>query len=341
MMKRLRILSVVLCLLLFPTAVCGTGLEGVYDQVCPVNTKVHLEETQMAVSMFNATGHAISRVEFSLYLFTGDGEPARYNGTHYFYAYAPDMHLHPLTEQTLYWTVEKHAGAEEIRDFQVVKVIFESGETWTKPEAPLFSQAFLYATNQKNDNDRYLLNENRELTLVDYSYSSESRLWYIWNDGPGWVPFSRDIVASCQVWAPEVRIRLEINGDPALSVTAEYAVTPSPGVVAMHFYATGETVQTKPSEISYLRTVGTPATAANVHTVDSGLPIGDVPLCVGLWDYTEAEERTWYIWDGKEEWLPFSFDRAPICEIWRTGTVYLKLAYPDSEAVYALSVKGV
>lgn len=338
-MKRLRILSVILCLLLFPLTAHGTGLEGVYDGVCPVNTAVRLEGTQVAVSLFNATGYTVSRVEFSLYLFAADGTPAQHNGTHYFYAYAPDMHLYSLTEQTLHWSVEKYAGAAEIRDFRIEKVIFEGGETWTKPENALFSQAFLYAANQQRGDGRYLLNENRELRLVDYSYSSGSRCWYIWNDGPGWVRFSRDIVANCQVWAPEARIKLEINGDPALAVTMDFSVTPSPGPVAMHFYATGETVQLQPAGMAYLQTAGTPA-AASAHTVDSGLPIGNVPLCVGLWDFTEVEARTWSIWDGTA-WAAFSFDRAPICEIWRTGTVYLKLAYPDSEAIYALSVKGV
>ncbi len=339
-MKRIPILILLLCLLLPALSAAGTGLDGVYDEVCPINTAVQLETradgTFIALTMFNATAHPISYVEFSLYLYDADGAPARNDDTHYFYAYAPELSLQPLTDKTLYWSVEKYAGAAEIQDFRVEKVIFSGDETWIRSETP-FAQPFLYATNAKTDGGRYLLDESRELTLVDYSYSSESRTWYVWDDASGWVAFSRDLVAHHPVWTPGVAIKLEINDDPSLFLTEYFHVTPSPSLVAMHPYATGETLLVQPVESAFLSALGTPS-AVPAHTVDSGIPVGDVPLCVGLWDYTEIDSRIWYIWDGTA-WAPFSYDRAPICEIWRTGPIYIKLAYPDSEAVYALTVK--
>ncbi len=392
-MKRLRIPAILMCLLLLTVPV--TALEGVFPQVCPLNTAVQFEylgeEMFLRLDVFNATEHPISYLEFSTYLFDKDGNPAKDAINNFFYAHVPQMDIEPFTDATFYWSVKTFSGAVESRDFRIEKVIFKSGEIWTHPQTPLFAQPFLYASNARTADGRYILDANHALNLVDYSYSSESRIWYIWNDGPGWVPFSRDLLADCQVWTPGVAIKLEINGKPNLEPESIFHVVTSPGAVAMHPYVTGVTTNVMPVESFYgeilpatektekeepapeetpaekpvevqeenlpapetapAETVTAeetvekavkeeePSALAN-FTVDSGLPIGDVPLYLGLWDYTESESRAWSIWDGTK-WMTFSYDRAPLCEIWRTGTIYLKLTYPYGEAVYALEVNGV
>ncbi len=341
-MKRMRIFAVLFSLILLSVPVGAIELEGVYDDVCPLNVSAKIEkgeaESLLSLTVFNATDHPISYMEFSLYLFDKDGRPASDGVSNYFRAYAPDMAFSPLTSKTLSWSLKNFPTASEIRNFRMEKVVFadEKKQEWLAPDT-LFSQSFMYAENPKFSDGRYLLNSRRELTLVDYSYSSQSRLWYIWNDGPGWVPFSRDLVAKCQIWAPGAAIKLEINGDPNLYQIQNFHVAASPSAVAFHTYATGKTDSVMPIKTAY----AAPAEAAGDanYKIKVNLPVGDVPCNVGLWDYTESAARTWSIWDGTA-WVTFSYDRGPICQIWRTGTIYIKLAYPESEAVYALDVKG-
>ncbi|MBE7025519.1 MAG: hypothetical protein E7408_05640 [Ruminococcaceae bacterium] len=340
-MKKQLAVSILLCFLLSMLPVGAAGPDGVYDAVCPLNTAVELvrqdDRTLVALTMFNATAHPISYVEYSLYLFDGDGEPATDGSSHYFYAYADDLRLQPLSAVTLHWDADAYKNAAEIRSLSVKKVTFAGGETWTAPDT-LFSQAFLYANNAKTEDGRYIKNEAGELVLVDYSYSSHSRVWYYWDDSYGWVPFSRDIIARLTPKASAHAVKLEINGDPNLYSMDYFMLAQTPGTVNMHPYATGETHAVSPAKLSSPSEAVPTFDAA--FTVDSGLPVGDVPLLVGLWDHGDAEDRIWSIWDGTV-WVDFSYERGPLCEIWRTGRIYLRLSYGDSAAIYALEVEGV
>lgn len=344
-MKRLLVLAIFICMLVTGPVL---ALEGVYPQVCPVNYAVTFDPLGdsdsdfLHLTLLNATDHPITYLEFSVFLFDRDGQPAMDGITNYFHAHVPEMLLKPHDSTEFYWSMEAFPSAAEAREFRMEKIVFQNGESWVHPNRPLYAQPFMYSSNPQTKDGSYILDSNRALTLIDYSYSSESRVWYIWNDGPGWVPFSRDIVANCQIWQPGAAIKLEINGQPTVEPETIFHVVPSPGAVAMHPYATGITTSVPPV-LSFLgeKTAGDTAPVAMPnYTVNSGLPIGDVPLYIGLWDYTESESRTWSIWDGTE-WVTFSYDRGPLCEIWRTGTIYLKLTYPCGEAVYALDVKGV
>ncbi len=338
-MKKVRVLAVCLLVMLLCMQTGAFALEGVYKDVCPLNIRpAVLPETgegeekkaaELSLSVFNATEHPIDYIEFSLYLFDADGNPAKNGETHFFRAYAPGIGLAPYTERKITWSLEGFSSPAEYRDFRMEKVIFTEGTEWLAPKK-LYDFAYMYAENPMTKDGAYLLDADRALTLVDYSYSSAKRTWYIWNDGPGWVPFSNDLVAKCQIWQPGASIKLVINENEDLYAMESFRVALSPGSIGVCAYETGASKTVMPTgkdseEICF--------------TLDSLLPIGDVPANIALWDYTECEDRAWSIWDG-EEWVTFSYDRGPLCQIWQTGVSYIRLSYPDAEAIYAVEIQS-
>lgn len=337
-MKKARILAAWLCALLLCMQMGTVALEGVYKDVCPINVRpVILPEigegeekkaAEFSLSVFNATAHPIDYIEFSMYLFDADGNPAKNGETHFFRAYAPGMGLAPYKEKGITWSLEGFNAPTEYRDFRMEKVIFTDGTQWLAPKTP-YAAAYMYAENPLTQDGAYLLDADRSLTLVDYSYSSVNRTWYIWNDGPGWVPFSHDLVAKCQIWQPGAAIKLVINENEELYAMESFRVALSPGAIGVYAYETGTPKTVMPTGMD---------SGKICFTLDSVLPIGDVPANIGLWDYTEGEDRAWSIWDG-EEWIIFSYDRGPLCQIWRTGVSYIRLSYPDAEAIYAIEIK--
>lgn len=338
-MKKVRVLAVCLLAMLLCMQMGAVALEGVYKDVCPVNVRpVIVPETgegeerkaaEFSLSVFNATAHPIEYIEFSMYLFDADGNPAKNGETHFFRAYAPGMGLRPYTEREISWSLDGFASPAQYRDFRMEKVTFAEGTEWLRPKTP-YAAAYMYAENPLTEDKAYLLDADRSLTLVDYSYSSVKRTWYIWNDGPGWVPFSHDLVAKCQIWKPGASIKLVINDNEELYAMESFRVALSPGEVGMYAYERGTPKTVKP----------TGKNDDNVcFTLESVLPIGDVPANIALWDYTECDDRAWSIWDG-EDWVTFSYDRGPLCQIWRTGISYIRLSYPDAEAVYAIEIKA-
>lgn len=337
-MKKLRILAVCLIVLMAFSAMSTAALEGVYKDVCPLNVRPMVvpevgegEEKKAAeftLSVFNATEYPVEYIEFSLYLFDADGNPAKNGETHFFRAYAPEMKLLPYTECKVTWSLAGFQSPAKYSDFRMEKVKFTEGTEWTAPKK-LYDHAYMYAENPKTADGAYLLDAERTLTLVDYSYSSLKRTWYIWNDGPGWVPFSNEVVAKCQVWQPGASVKLVINDNEDLYAMESFRVALSPGAVGMYAYENG-----------MLKTVMPTGKQAEkpCFVLESNLPIGDVPANIGLWDFTESDDRAWSIWDG-EDWVTFSYDRGPLCQIWKTGTTYVRLSYPDAEAIYAIEVQ--
>lgn len=330
-MKKALVLCLILCLSL--CAGEALALEGVYENVCPVNvryavlTDAESETATLSFSVFNATEYPISYIEFCLYLYDAEGNPAKCGETHFFRAYAENLNLAPYAERSLRWSLADFAGAAEVREFRMDKVVFEEGTVWIKPEK-LYAHPYFYTENKLSADGAYVLGENRELTLIDYSYSSSKRTWYIWNDGPGWVPFSDALVAKCQIWQPGASIKLEINGQAELYAIESFRVALSPSQIGISSYETGQAAAVSPSSL---------AATKGDFIIQTTLPVGDVPACIGLWDYTEGEERAWSIWNG-EEWVTFSYDRGPTCELWRPGISYIRLSYPDAEAVYAIEI---
>lgn len=336
-MKKIRVLAICLFVILLGIGMHAVALEGVYKDVCPVNVRpvimpqtgegAEFKAAELTLSVFNATEYPIDYIEFSMYLFDADGNAAKNGETHFFRAYAPEMQLKPLTETKVTWSLEGFAAPAQHRDFRMEKVKFTEGTEWTMPQK-LYDHAYMYAENPLTADGAYILDAERSLTLVDYSYSSQKRTWYIWNDGPGWVPFSNDLVAKCQIWQPGASVKLVINDNPDLYAMESFRVALSPGMVGMHAYETGASASAMPTGKD---------TGKVCFTLESALPIGDVPANIGLWDYTECDDRAWSIWDG-EEWVTFSYDRGPLCQLWRTGVNYIRLSYPHAEAIYAIEV---
>ncbi len=331
-MRKLRILS--LCLLLFLLTGAGRALalEGVYAETCPLNVRPQVQKGEdgatLLLAVFNATGHAVDYIEFSMYILNELGEPAKNGETHFFRAYAENLALEPYAERAISWSLASYPGAADYAQFRMEKVVFSEGTQWTRPET-VYAQAYLYAKNPKTTDGAYLLDAERTLTLVDYSYSSYARTWYIWNDGPGWVPFSHDLVAKCQIWQPGAAIKLVINDDESLYTIESFRVALSPGEICVQAYETGKVENALPSGMDE---------AQPSFFMETKLPVGHEPVLLGLWDFTESADRAWAIWDG-ENWIDFSFDRGPVCQIWRPGITYIRLSYPDAAAVYAISVQ--
>lgn len=343
-MKKIRMLAFSLCLLLLSVPVKAakeTEKKDLYDDVCPVNVQYSVtpdeDEPLFHLTVFNATDYPISYLDFSLHFADGEKKHVPSIESSLFHAYAPNLNLGGFTARSLLFSAKDFPGAETVLDFRIEKIIFSDNTEWTAPETELFAKPYLYADNNRTADGRYIL-KNGMLRLIDYSFSSYARTWYIWNDGVfAWVPFSHSLIADCPITGPGASIKLEINNDPLLYNMVDFRIAPSPGSIAIQAYATGQTETLSPAGIGSEDAAAPDATPT--VKLEVPLVVGDYPCVVGLWDRSDSAVRSWDIWDGTA-WVPFSYERGPICEIWRTGNIYLRLTYPGGSAVYAIEVQG-
>ncbi|MDD6308046.1 MAG: calcium-binding protein [Clostridia bacterium] len=342
MQKKWIGMLLVICLML-PTR--ALALEGIYKDICPLNTSVGISvqdgKAQMHVSVLNTVDCAVSYFAFSVTLLAGKPQQ-----TFLFRAAAEDIAVAPYQSASYLWSLEDYGEPVQYTAFRVDKIIFADGTVWTGEE-PLYAAPYLYARNQRMENGKYVLDGDNGLRLVDYSYSSQTRRWYIWNEPSGWVYFSDALDPTCYVWQDTARIKLEING--TLSKEEVFPVVTSPGAMRIHFYATGETkdinasktvlAEDPPIGSPHPYAAYTPAyTYEQVASVQMPYKVGDAPAVIAFWDLNETQEaRSWYIYlEGA--WRPFSNARGPICELWQKGMAYIKLCYGEREAVYAIWV---
>ncbi len=343
-MKKIRIFAFSLCLLLLSVPVKAakeTEKKDLYDDVCPVNVQYSVtpdeDEPLLHLTVFNATAYPISYLEFSLHFADDEKLHVPTIESSLFHAYAPNLNLEGFASHSMLFSAEAFPGAETVLDFRIEKIIFSDDTEWTAPETELFAKAYLYADNNVTADGRYIL-KNGALRLTDYSFSSYARTWYIWDDEEGgWISFSRDLIADCPISSSGAAIKLEINNNPLLYEIVTFEIAHAPASIGIQAYATEKTETLSPVKTGAMDDAvpeGTPSVRLEVPFV-----VGDYPCVIGLWDFSDSIARTWDIWDGTA-WVTFSYDRGPICEIWRTGDIYLRLSYPGGAAVYAIEVQG-
>ncbi len=328
---RIKILAIFLICMLFPAPVLA--LENIYADVCPLNAEVSLSTENeipfLSVTVFNASEHRIHAFEFSVVLLSSD---AAYGST--FRSSASDIALDGYGTSSFAWQLSNYKNLIQCTEFKITKIVFSDGTVWV-PREPLYAAPYFYALGQRTADGAYVLDATHSLKLVDYSYSSYSRAWYIWNDTYGWMFFSSALSPTCQVWRDHAVIKLVINDNPALYSIQTFHVVPMPDAVNIASYATGAVATVTPLAFSDIIPSFdmTPSATFSVPYKMAG-----TPCTLGLWDLSPASSRAWYIWDGAE-WTLFSVDRGPICQIWKSGTTYIKLEYADSEAVYAIQIQ--
>lgn len=308
--------------------------ETLYADICPLNTDVSVlwgaDAPMLSISVFNASAHTVVSFDYSVTLLS-----TGVSGGSVFRSHVENISVDAYEPGNIVQALPAYTSVISCRNFRIEKILFSDGAVWT-PREPLYAAAYFYALGQRTANDAYVLDAQHGLKLVDYSYSSTSRAWYIWDDAAGWVLFSHELQPTCYIWRDHAVIKLVINNDPSLYCIQTFRVVSIPDTVQMMAYATGDVTAAAPvlQEDTFAPKTSVGISAA--FTVPYKMK--GTPCVLGLWDTNaQTTSRAWYIWDGAE-WVLFSVDRGPACEIWKTGTSYIKLEYADSEAVYAIHI---
>ncbi len=329
-MRIKSLLLILLVCILLPTP--AHALENIYADICPMNTEAILSVENnvptLAVSVFNTSEYTIDAFEFSVNLLSSDTPyPSSFG------AKVTGAALEAYGTNRFTWPLGGYSNLVDCRDLKITKITFSDGTVWM-PRAPLYAAAYFYPLGQRAADGAYVLDNTHGLKLIDYSYSSHSRAWYIWNDAYGWMLFSRALSPVCQVWRDHAVIKLVINDNPALYTIQTFPVVPRPDAINITAYATGATASAVPSVHADSLP---PADSAPAAAFTMPYAMQGVPCALGLWDLTDSKTRAWYIWDGAE-WQIFSTERGPVCQIWKSGRTYIKLEYADSESVYAIDI---
>ena len=212
--------------------------------------------------------------------------------------------------------------AAHVGQITYLKVTYSDGKTWENQDN-VASVAGLTCLNTIKDN-KYFTYDN-VLNFCDTSVKSESRIWYIWDDGiMGWKEFSQDIAPSCKVEGTQACVKIVINGDQNNYKIGVYDVT-SNGI-AVTYLATGESRFSRDGAIVF-NANGAPA-----------------PYGMALWDFEDRFElRDWYLWsDATMSWNYISSEQGPFIVMENASSACLKIEYnkdPFNYIIYNVNIQ--
>lgn len=322
-MKNKKIKSVLLVLILFVTfGYMNTAFAQNEYSYIPINCDCWLSrdgrDATVTVDFYSNVDKPVIAFECEFYLCDPYGRTVGYGKKE---CMAYNFYLGNQYDRESYsWTFYIDEKATRIMEFQITSVAFADGSTWFLPDDGYYQEADFMITNSQDENGAYIVDEYGAIHIYEMPCSAMYREWYVWDgvsDDIVWA--SDDIDPTLYIHGDYAGVVMTINGDKSYYQAEEFAVVRKPYVSAVCYNNyDNETVVLKDTFTS---------DAPNDFQITGWMQ--DYPFTLGLWDNNEfGQTRAWYIWsDDVGDWVWFSSERGPICEIWNSKLNAIKLVY--------------